>query len=52
MLSEETGAILGHHCEKATATTARGNKLVAWYSEDISVPVGPDKVCGLPGAVV
>jgi GLPGLI family protein len=51
-LSEETGAILGHPCKKATATTPRGNKLVAWYSEDIAVPVGPDKTGGLPGAIL
>jgi GLPGLI family protein len=51
-LSEETGAILGHTCKKATAITSRGNKLVAWYSEDIAVPVGPDKIGGLPGAIL
>ena len=51
-LSEETGVILGHTCKKATTTTSRGNKLVAWYSEDIPVPVGPDKTGGLPGAIL
>jgi GLPGLI family protein len=51
-LSEETGVILGHPCKKATAITPRGNKLVAWYSEDIPVPVGPDKISGLPGAIL
>lgn len=51
-LSEETGTLLGHPCKKATATTTRGNKLVAWYSEDIPVAVGPDKFSGLPGAVL
>lgn len=51
-LSEETSTILGHPCKKATATTSRGNKLVAWYSEDIPVPIGPDKISGLPGAIL
>jgi len=51
-LSDETATLLGHSCKKATATNSRGNKLAAWYSEDIPVPVGPDKFSGLPGAVL
>lgn len=51
-LSDETTTLLGHSCKKATATNIRGNKIVAWYSEDIPVPVGPDKFSGLPGAVL
>lgn len=51
-LSEETASVLGHVCKKATATDMRGTKLVAWYSEDIPAPVGPEKFGGLPGAIL
>jgi GLPGLI family protein len=51
-LSEETGNVLGHACKKATATNSRGSKLVAWYSEDIAAPVGPERYGGLPGAIL
>jgi GLPGLI family protein len=51
-LSDETATLLGHPCKKATAITTRGIKLAAWYSDDIPVPVGPDKFSGLPGAVL
>jgi len=50
-LSEETGSVLGHPCKKATATNMRGEKLTAWYSDDIPVAVGPEKYGGLPGAI-
>jgi len=51
-LSEDTGSVLGHSCRKATATSIRGNRLVAWYSGDIPAPVGPEKFGGLPGAIL
>jgi GLPGLI family protein len=51
-LSEETASVLGHSCKKATATSMRGSKLVAWYSGDIPAPVGPEKFGGLPGAIL
>jgi len=51
-LSDETSSVLGHACKKATATSIRGLKLVAWYSEDITAPVGPEKFGGLPGAIL
>ena len=43
---------LGKHvCHKATATY-RGTTLVAYYTHDIPVPVGPSKFGGLPGLIV
>jgi len=51
-LSEETGSVLGHVCKKATATDMRGIRLIAWYSEDIAAPVGPEKFGGVPGAIL
>jgi GLPGLI family protein len=38
-------------CHKATANY-RGTKLVAYYTNDIPVPVGPYKFGGLPGLIV
>ena len=51
-LSDETTTLLGHPCKKATTTTSRGSKVVAWYTGDIPVPVGPDQYNGLPGAIL
>ncbi|HEY4111986.1 GLPGLI family protein [Puia sp.] len=44
--------ILGHDCKKATTTTPRGSKVVAWYTGDIPLPAGPDQFNGLPGAIL
>jgi GLPGLI family protein len=52
-LSTDTLTILGHLCKKATATGIRNNiPIVAWYCEDILLPVGPDRYGGLPGAIL
>lgn len=51
-LANETLTILNHVCKKATMTTERGSKVVAWYAEDIPVPAGPERFSGLPGAVL
>ncbi|MEO8711700.1 MAG: GLPGLI family protein [Parafilimonas sp.] len=51
-LSDETKTILNHVCKKATTKTERGNDVVAWYTEDIPTPVGPDTFGGLPGAIL
>lgn len=51
-LSADTMTILGHLCKKATTTTPRGAKVVAWYTGDIPLPIGPDQFDGLPGAVL
>ncbi len=51
-LADETKTVLNHACKKATLTTERGSKVVAWYADDIPVPAGPDRFSGLPGAVL
>ena len=51
-LADATQTILSHVCKKATLTTERGSKIVAWYAEDIAVPAGPERFSGLPGAVL
>ena len=44
--------ILGHNCKKATATTARGSEIIAWYAEDMPAPVGPEQFYSLPGTIL
>jgi GLPGLI family protein len=51
-LSDETRTVLNHVCKKATTKTERGSEATAWYTEDIPVPVGPDRFGGLPGAIL
>ena len=51
-LTDDTVTILGHSCKKATTTTPRGGKVLAWYANDIPMPVGPDQFFGLPGAIL
>ncbi|HEV3413480.1 MAG TPA: GLPGLI family protein [Puia sp.] len=52
-LSADTLTILSHLCKKATAVSPRNNApLVAWYCEEIPLPVGPERYGGLPGAIL
>lgn len=48
---EETKEIAGYVCHKAT-TSFRGSRIVAWFTEDISIPFGPFKFRGLPGVIL
>tara|TARA_R100001377_G_scaffold85144_1_gene70497 strand:- start:2283 stop:3056 length:774 start_codon:yes stop_codon:yes gene_type:complete len=49
--SIETKKIGSFMCKKATLNF-RGSKIVAWYSEELSVPFGPWKFKGLPGLIL
>jgi GLPGLI family protein len=51
-LNGETRTILGHMCKSATQTTSRGKTVVAWYTEDLSLPAGPERFSGLPGVIL
>jgi GLPGLI family protein len=51
-LSGDTNTILGHTCRKATQVLPRGAKVIAWYAEDLSLPIGPGQFGGLPGAIL
>jgi GLPGLI family protein len=51
-LSADTLTILGQLCKKATATARNNAPVIAWYCENIPLPVGPDKYGGLPGAIL
>ena len=51
-LTDETKQILNYTCKKATMTNANGQNLVAWYTEAITLPAGPESFNGLPGLVL
>lgn len=51
-LSDETKMVLNHICKKATTKTEHGSDVVAWYTEDVPSPAGPDTYGGLPGAIL
>ena len=50
-LAEDTDTICGYVCRKATGEYG-GRLWTAWYAEEIPVPFGPWKLCGLPGLVM
>ncbi len=49
-LKGETKEILGYICRRAE-TTFKGRKWIAWYTDAITVTIGPWKLDGLPGLV-
>ncbi|BAV09621.1 GLPGLI family protein [Filimonas lacunae] len=51
-LSDETKTVLNYPCKKAALKTLRGQEVVAWYTESIITPAGPEMFNGLPGAVL
>lgn len=49
----ELKEIQGHLCMKATTEdTVKQYKIVAWFAADIPVPIGPEQLYGLPGAIL
>jgi GLPGLI family protein len=52
-LTNETKAVLGHNCKKATwYNEERKQNVVAWYAESLSPFIGPEIFNSLPGAVL
>ncbi|KAF2520197.1 GLPGLI family protein [Flavobacterium salilacus subsp. salilacus] len=51
IVSAERKTIANFICTKAS-TIYRGRKWIAWFSSDISIPVGPWKLHGLPGLIL
>ncbi len=49
--TDETSNICGYQCRKAVGEYG-GRKWQAWYAEEIAIPFGPWKICGLPGLVL
>lgn len=50
-LTDDTDTICGYVCRKGIGEYG-GRKWSAWYADEIAVPFGPWKVCGLPGLVL
>lgn len=51
-LLNEQKQIGNYLCKKATTIDTDGEKIVAWYSEDLSLPIGPSFYGGLPGLII
>jgi len=51
-LSDDTMLVKGYHCKKATAKTRQGDDIVAWYTEEIASPAGPEQFGGLHGLIL
>jgi GLPGLI family protein len=51
-LNDDTMMVKGYHCKKATAKSRQGDNIVAWYTEEITTPSGPDQFGGLPGLIL
>jgi GLPGLI family protein len=51
-LSEDTMTVKGYHCRKATTKNRQGDNVIAWYTEEIAIPNGPDQFGGLPGLIL
>ena len=48
----ETKIIKDYTCKKATAKNSQGMTLVAWFSDQINCPSGPEIFGGLPGLIL
>ncbi|MBS1597175.1 MAG: GLPGLI family protein [Bacteroidetes bacterium] len=51
-MNDETKTINGYNCKKATTKNRESKDVIAWYSEDILCPSGPEQYGGLPGAIL
>jgi GLPGLI family protein len=51
IVPDSTATIIGYTCQLAK-TNFKGRTWWAWYSEDIPIPEGPWKLCGLPGLIL
>ena len=43
--------ILNYNCKQATGMYS-GRKYIAWFTEEIPIPSGPNRYCGLPGLIL
>ena len=51
-LQDETRSIAGYTCRKAIAKYADSIVIVAYFTEQLEAPVGPESVNGLPGTIL
>jgi GLPGLI family protein len=51
-LKEDIKTIKGFNCKKAVTTNAENMEVIAWYTEEIPCPSGPENWGGLPGMIL
>jgi GLPGLI family protein len=51
-IETDTLSVLGHACKKAVMQGRNNQTIVAWFTEDIPVPAGPEMFGGLPGMIL
>jgi GLPGLI family protein len=51
-LSDDTMTVKGYRCKKASTKNRQGDNIVAWYTEEIAIPSGPEQFGGLPGLIL
>ncbi len=51
-LSDDTLLVKGYHCKKAITKNRQGDNVIAWYTEEITAPTGPEQFGGLPGLIL
>lgn len=60
LITKDTKTIKGYLCKKATCNSievkpddpAYFGQVTAWFTEEIPIPAGPDRYCGLPGLIL
>ncbi|MFD2201293.1 GLPGLI family protein [Shivajiella indica] len=51
-LGDETKEIQGYLCKNAFFTDESEREVMAWYTEEIRLPIGPETYHGLPGLIL
>ena len=51
-IKNEQKTILGYQCRKAVLEIPNNNKIIAWFTPQISIAFSPVKYYGLPGAIL
>jgi GLPGLI family protein len=51
-LEDDTKKVAGYNCKKAITKNMEKKDVIAWYSEDIQCPSGPEQYGGLPGVIL
>ncbi|GAA3515879.1 hypothetical protein GCM10022393_32340 [Aquimarina addita] len=51
-ITNTTSSISGYNCHLATTTLDNGDKIIAWYTDQIGINDGPYNYWGLPGLIL
>jgi GLPGLI family protein len=52
IFTDDYRKIAGFKCRKVFTKVDDSTKIYAWYANEISVPLGPESYCGLPGMIL